>query len=77
MQPPKSYSVSIILNCSDPDAYWATLTLASSGVEPFQRDIRLDNMYEQVQHLVDNKLREICNKLSTEMREARKNNKGQ
>lgn len=83
MPNPKSYSLEVKITQTDGEAYWSTLDifLRVDG-EDFTshliagRQIRLDAMYEQIQNVVDNELRRICTKLSSQMREQRKLAKG-
>lgn len=55
------------------------VNLGETAVPEFHQQIsnlpiRLDMMYEQVQTTVDNILRQVCSRLSTEMRAVRKHN---
>lgn len=78
--PQLSYSLKVELMASDSTS-WIYLVLVTHdeqhGTHSLRVPIRLDMMYEQVQVIVDNHLRQLTNKLSAAMREARKQNKGQ
>lgn len=78
--PQHSYSLKVELNASD-SMSWVYLVLVTHdeqhGTHSQRIPIRLDMMYEQIQVIVDNALRQLTNKLSATMREARKQNKGQ
>lgn len=75
MQQLKNFSVEI--NVDPLDDYWSNLRVyqAHDGSQPqliVERSIRLDNMYEQVEVIIQNALRQNINRLSSQMREARK-----
>lgn len=78
--PQHSYSLKVELSMAEgSDSYaYLFLTVKQDTCTETQRiPIRLDLMYEQIQVIVDNHLRQLTNKLSATMREARKLSKGQ
>lgn len=52
--------------------YYVDVVILTGNNGPAHHSVRLDMMYEQVQTLVDNHLRQMTGKLSAAMREQRK-----
>lgn len=78
--PLKSYSLKVELEPDPTDTYWVGLKLWQNWDTPepqliVERQLRLDNLYEQIQTIVDNTLRRVVNQLSSNLREQRKNAK--